>query len=264
MGRRDRGASSATGGRCDGAADGRRRRPPAAATCRPAAPEAGVAAAVPRPSDGDAPPAEAARGARRGAVPAGRSRSTLERAGADGLGSARRTAHDLDVRPRPRRRGASAWSEATLAYLHQLSCEDPLTGLASLAHVRTRLAEIYREAELSDVLVPRQPRPGRASSLLPGPRQRRPGDHFTRALRLVQVGASRSGRSSPVARRSSAGSAAPAWSSCAPSTAAPRWRCVRAVLADLDAAAEADVRVWIEGLPGAADSAARLLDELAR
>ena len=40
-----------------------------------------------------------------------------------------------------------AWSESTLEYLHSLSCEDPLTGLASLAHVRTRLAEIYREAE---------------------------------------------------------------------------------------------------------------------
>ena len=37
---------------------------------------------------------------------------------------------------------ATAWSEATLAYLHRLSCEDPLTGLASLAHVRSRLSEI--------------------------------------------------------------------------------------------------------------------------
>ena len=45
-----------------------------------------------------------------------------------------------------------AWSDATLEYLHDLSCEDPLTGLASLAHVRTRLDEIYREAELTDVL----------------------------------------------------------------------------------------------------------------
>lgn len=37
-----------------------------------------------------------------------------------------------------------AWSEATLAHLHQLSCEDPLTGLASGAHVRSRLSELYR------------------------------------------------------------------------------------------------------------------------
>ncbi len=46
-----------------------------------------------------------------------------------------------------------AWSEATLEYLHDLSCEDPLTGLTSLAHVRTRLAELYRDAELTDVPV---------------------------------------------------------------------------------------------------------------
>jgi GGDEF domain-containing protein len=42
---------------------------------------------------------------------------------------------------------AVAWSEASLQYLHALSCEDPLTGLASLAHVRSRLAELYREAD---------------------------------------------------------------------------------------------------------------------
>src|SRR4051795_11553225 len=42
---------------------------------------------------------------------------------------------------------AEAWSEATLEVLHDVSCEDPLTGLASLPHLRTRLAELYREAE---------------------------------------------------------------------------------------------------------------------
>ncbi len=36
------------------------------------------------------------------------------------------------------------WSEATLGYLHRLSCEDPLSGLASTAHLRSRLAELYR------------------------------------------------------------------------------------------------------------------------
>ena len=38
----------------------------------------------------------------------------------------------------------TAWSETTLGYLHQLSCEDPLTGLASQAHLRSRLSELYR------------------------------------------------------------------------------------------------------------------------
>jgi hypothetical protein len=40
-----------------------------------------------------------------------------------------------------------AWSEETLGYLSQLSCENPLTGLASLAHLRARLTEGYRTAE---------------------------------------------------------------------------------------------------------------------
>ena len=39
---------------------------------------------------------------------------------------------------------ALGWSEATLGYLNRLSCEDPLTGLASMAHVRSRLRELYR------------------------------------------------------------------------------------------------------------------------
>lgn len=39
---------------------------------------------------------------------------------------------------------ATAWGETTLSYVHQLSCEDPMTGLASLAHVRSRLSEVYR------------------------------------------------------------------------------------------------------------------------
>lgn len=42
-----------------------------------------------------------------------------------------------------------AWSEATLAFVSDISCEDPLTGLASGAHLRARLSEIYREAALS-------------------------------------------------------------------------------------------------------------------
>ncbi len=39
------------------------------------------------------------------------------------------------------------WSEETLSQLHQVSCENPLTGLASRAHLRARLAEVYRGAE---------------------------------------------------------------------------------------------------------------------
>ena len=37
-----------------------------------------------------------------------------------------------------------AWSESTLGYLNRLSCENPLTGLATQAHLRHRLTELYR------------------------------------------------------------------------------------------------------------------------
>lgn len=157
---------------------------------------------------------------------------------------------------------AVAWSEATLEYLHQLSCEDPLTGLASLAHVRTRLAELYRDAEQSDAplqssyaLVLVQTSFGTPSD---------PSEHkFTHALRLVQVAeAIRSvfsggetigrlglDRAVGVVRRSPDLGRSVAM--------------LRGLLAELDLGA-ADVRVWIEGLPAGNESAARLLDELAR
>ncbi|MEV4159394.1 hypothetical protein [Nonomuraea dietziae] len=40
---------------------------------------------------------------------------------------------------------ATGWAEAGFAPIGELRCEDPLTGLVSVAYLRTRLAEIYRE-----------------------------------------------------------------------------------------------------------------------
>lgn len=42
---------------------------------------------------------------------------------------------------------AVAWTEETLAHHHQTSCEDPLTALSTLAHLRARLGDVYRGAE---------------------------------------------------------------------------------------------------------------------
>ena len=155
-----------------------------------------------------------------------------------------------------------AWSEATLEFLHELSCEDPLTGLASFAHVRTRLGEIYREADQTGdavcachalVVVEMA-----ASDV------RRHAEHqFTRALHLVQVagmmravftGGETIGRLSAdravvVVRRVPQLGASVAM--------------LRDLLGDLDLGAT-DVRVWIEGLPPTPESATRLLGELAR
>ncbi len=79
-----------------------------------------------------------------------------------------------------------AWSEATLEFLHDLSCEDPLTGMASLAHLRTRLGELYRETELTGSHVPGQH--ALVVVDMVGSQPGRRAEHrFTRALQLVQV-----------------------------------------------------------------------------
>ena len=60
------------------------------------------------------------------------------------------TYHGLDAGSPPFPATAAlsvAWSEVTLEFLHEVTCEDPLTGLSSVPHLRTRLTEVYREAE---------------------------------------------------------------------------------------------------------------------
>lgn len=155
-----------------------------------------------------------------------------------------------------------AWSEATLEFLHDLSCEDALTGMASFAHLRTRVDELYREAEHTGEPM------SRSHALvvveMTAVDLRRRAEHqFTRALHLVQVAemmrAVFSGgetiarlsadRAAIVVRRVPQLGASVAM--------------LRELLGDLDLGAT-DVRLWIEGLPVSADSAPRLLDELSR
>ncbi|MFI5425492.1 hypothetical protein [Aeromicrobium sp. UC242_57] len=45
------------------------------------------------------------------------------------------------------RAAAVAWAERALIHHADIACEDPLTSLATVPYVRTRLAEIYRGAE---------------------------------------------------------------------------------------------------------------------
>lgn len=155
-----------------------------------------------------------------------------------------------------------AWGEATLEFLHGLSCEDPLTGLASLAHLRTRLGELYREADQTGETVAA----GHALVVveMAAVDLRRRAEHqFTRALHLVQVtrmmravfaGGETIARLSPdrvavVVRRlpQLGGSVA----------------MLKDLLDDLDLGAT-DLRIWIEGLPACPESATYLLDELSR
>ncbi len=155
-----------------------------------------------------------------------------------------------------------AWSEATLAYLHDLSCEDPLTGLASLAHVRTRLDELYREADLTDVRVSGSHALVVVELSFRGPTNV-PGHTFTRAMRLVQVAEAlravwSGGQTLGRLGLDRAAAVVPRSTDLGMSVGL-----LRDFLSDLDLGAT-DVRVWIEGLPVAADSARSLLDELAR
>lgn len=152
-----------------------------------------------------------------------------------------------------------AWSEETLAYLHQLSCEDPLTGLASHAHLRARLSEVYRAAELEGS----SPRHTHALVVVELPMLDNHSDHFSRALWLVQA--------AQKVRNVFAGGD--------PICTIGQTRLVlltsRSALLGRSVATLCDqmyegatslgpVRVWTEGLPATNDSAARLLDELSR
>jgi GGDEF domain-containing protein len=155
-----------------------------------------------------------------------------------------------------------AWSEATLEFLHELSCEDPLTGMASFPHLRTRLDELYRDAARSGdsmsathALV--------VVEMAAGDPRRRAEHQFTRALHFVQV--------AEMARAVFAGGETIARLSAdraaivvqrLPQLGASV-AMVRELLGDLDLGGT-DVRVWIEGLPESPESATRLLDELAR
>ena len=172
-----------------------------------------------------------------------------------------RTTYDLVLGGPPTFEAAEALS-ATLEYLHDLSCEDPLTGLASLAHVRTRLDEVYREADLTDVLVSSSHALVIVELCFREPTGV-PGHHFTRALRLVQVTEAiravySGGQTVGRLGLDRAVAVVPRSADLGTSVAL-----LREFLADLDLG-EADVRVWIEGLPRSADSATRLLDDLAR
>lgn len=158
-----------------------------------------------------------------------------------------------------------AWSDETLGYLHQISCENPLTGLATLAHLRARLAELQRAAELSGTPA------GTRHALVvldlpadvPDADRDRGTDPFGQALlmarvadraRLVFTGEESIGEATP--RRLLV---------LAPRTEDLGLRVV--VLRDLitdTAPLGGAVRVWIEGLPSSHAAMAALLDELAR
>ncbi|GAA4370610.1 hypothetical protein GCM10023146_18990 [Nocardioides caricicola] len=137
-----------------------------------------------------------------------------------------------------------AWSEATLGYLHSLSCDDPLTGLASLAHLRSRVSEVYRGSAPAEhaLVVVAAPEHEHDDVLTRSMRVARVGDTartvFPGPETIGHVGAGRvvvlTGRDDRMARRVG-------------------------LLREM-----VEARVWIEGLPETDAGAAALLDELTR
>lgn len=155
----------------------------------------------------------------------------------------------------------TAWSETTLGYLHQLSCEDPLTGLSSQAHLRSRLSEVYRlggagvTGGVDDYALV-------VFAMPSGDPSDEPGDHFTRAMRLARAGElarTAFARDETVARL---GLHRVGILTRRDEHLGRRVQVLRTLLAG----AEPDtvVRVWIEGLPGSDANAGMMLDELAR
>ena len=150
-----------------------------------------------------------------------------------------------------------AWSDETLGYLHEVSCENPLTGMATLAHLRGRLAEIQRGAEsrgasesahalvVVDVPLLAGSSDQLASSLVMA--------EVASQVRLVFEGEETIGEASPtrllvIAERNDLGG---------------RVSTLRELL-DQVTPPDSVVRLWIEGLPPTAAATSTLLDELAR
>jgi GGDEF domain-containing protein len=160
-----------------------------------------------------------------------------------------------------------AWSDASLEFLQDVSCEDPLTGLATQQHLRSRLAEVYREAERAGTDVRRSHALVLAdtSSAARRARQRARGAgpvdlRFARALQLATVAEGMrtvfTGEET-VARLGADMVAALVRREPGLGEAVAR---LRVVFADLDV--PPDTRVWIEGLPGHVEHAAGLLADL--
>jgi hypothetical protein len=158
---------------------------------------------------------------------------------------------------------SKSWSESSLTYLHSLACDDPLTGLASLPHLRSRLNEIYREAEFTGravssthalVVVEAPVAPGGTTV----DRELRLVD-MAECLRIVFCGGETLGRIG-FTRAAALVTRKP--------DLPEHVHTVRALIGAWRREVGEDeyplARVWIEGLPASVEWAGRLLDELAR
>jgi hypothetical protein len=155
---------------------------------------------------------------------------------------------------------AVAWSDVVLGYLNGVSCEDPLTGLASLAHLRSRVSDVYRGEHAGAparhthalVVLAAPPWPDAASGR---------DDVLTRAMRDAQLGDT---ARTVFAGAETIGHVAPGRVVVLADRDNRIARRVGLLRRMLDRGVVPHTRVWIEGLPETDGAAAALLDELTR
>ena len=168
-----------------------------------------------------------------------------------------------------------SWSEATLAVVSAVSCEDPMTGLASVAHLRSCVSAVFREHEGGQQ--PRHPRDTHAFVVVDlgaasGEDRREdrssrggaaPVDPFARALRMARVGEA---VRTVFVGRDVVGRIGPhrvAVLTGRDTRLGVRVRLLRRLMEGMDLTGR-QPRVWIEGLPTSDLGCAALLDELGR
>ena len=150
-----------------------------------------------------------------------------------------------------------AWAEESLSYVHQLSCEDPLTGMAAPAHLRARLNEVYRDAAVAGTDASRTH--GLVVLAVPAPPD---DDPFGHALWWLRIGEAVRHHFPGEETISSAGSRQLVVLTRRDAELGLRLARLRTDLRRV--APIIGGRLWIEGLPPDVDAAGRVLDELLR
>jgi hypothetical protein len=155
---------------------------------------------------------------------------------------------------------AGAWADSSLRFLHSISCEDPLTGLASLAHMRTRMSEVYRESDRRGIV----PTSSHALLVVQLHWPDSVTTTFDRLLRLIDVaemlrsvytgdevvGQLTGSRAAALVRRDN--------------NIGQSVSSLLGLLQEWEERTGVDTRLWIEGLPATQLAGEALLDELAR
>lgn len=144
---------------------------------------------------------------------------------------------------------ATAWSDTMLGYLNDLSCDDPLTGLSTRHHLRSRISEVYRAgADEAHALVVVAAPPW-------------PDDVLTRAMHDAQLGDT---VRTVFPGAETIGHVGPGRIVVLADRDDRIGRRIGLLRRMLDGGSLPRIRVWIEGLPSADEAAGRLLDELTR